>query len=223
MKHSKHLKTQKGAALVEYGLLVGLIAILAIVAVLSLGNTTRGIFNTVASTLSTQNDTAFSPSGGETTGTSTQPAPFDFSAGALETGSLPPTVLATFTIDTVNNGLSGSSARRGYSSGTFGNPDYGELITGTTEGTILSIVSLDTPNNAPYAYLSLEFDTTANANQYGSFPLDVSCTSPGQTTITLDGSDILNGGSSGNSRWRWYNNVGGDFVDGATYECTITS
>lgn len=44
--------TSKGAALVEYGILVGLIAVLAIVAVLSLGSTVRDTFNQVSDTLS---------------------------------------------------------------------------------------------------------------------------------------------------------------------------
>lgn len=46
-------KTSKGAALVEYGILVGLIAVLAIVAVLNLGSTVRDTFNEVSDALST--------------------------------------------------------------------------------------------------------------------------------------------------------------------------
>jgi len=53
MKKLKNLiATSKGAALVEYGILVGLIAVLAIVAVLNLGNTVKSTFETVSSTLS---------------------------------------------------------------------------------------------------------------------------------------------------------------------------
>jgi len=53
MRKLKNLvATSKGAALVEYGILVGLIAVLAIVAVLNLGGTVRDTFTTVASELS---------------------------------------------------------------------------------------------------------------------------------------------------------------------------
>jgi surface protein len=48
----KKIKDNKGAALVEYGMLVGLIAVLAIVSVLTMGGTVRDIFNTVSDTLS---------------------------------------------------------------------------------------------------------------------------------------------------------------------------
>lgn len=52
MRKLKNLvATSKGAALVEYGILVGLIAVLAIVAVLNLGGTVRDTFTTVSSTL----------------------------------------------------------------------------------------------------------------------------------------------------------------------------
>lgn len=46
------LKKNKGAALVEYGILVGLIAVLSIVAVTTLGTTVKNTFETVATTLS---------------------------------------------------------------------------------------------------------------------------------------------------------------------------
>ena len=48
----KFMTAVKGAALVEYGILVGLIAVLAISAVLTLGQEIRGTFDTVNSTLS---------------------------------------------------------------------------------------------------------------------------------------------------------------------------
>jgi len=47
----KTMKNVKGAALVEYGLLVGLIAVVAIVAVQALGVKIEGVFNTVNSAL----------------------------------------------------------------------------------------------------------------------------------------------------------------------------
>lgn len=50
----KLFKTSKGAALVEYGLLVGLIAVLAIVAVIGLGTTTRDTFCEVSDTIGEQ-------------------------------------------------------------------------------------------------------------------------------------------------------------------------
>lgn len=46
--------TSKGAALVEYGILVGLIAVVAITAVLALGDTIAGVFQGVSDTLNTQ-------------------------------------------------------------------------------------------------------------------------------------------------------------------------
>lgn len=53
MRKIKNLiATSKGAALVEYGILVGLIAVLAIFAVLNLGETVRDTFTQVSSTLS---------------------------------------------------------------------------------------------------------------------------------------------------------------------------
>lgn len=51
MKMLKKLKNVKGAALVEYGILVGLIAVLAISAVLALGEEVQTVFSTVENTL----------------------------------------------------------------------------------------------------------------------------------------------------------------------------
>ena len=48
----KLMNAVKGAALVEYGILVGLIAVLAIGAVLTLGQEVNDTFETVTSTLS---------------------------------------------------------------------------------------------------------------------------------------------------------------------------
>lgn len=48
----KLVNSVKGAALVEYGILVGLIAVLAIGAVLALGEEIQATFETVESTLS---------------------------------------------------------------------------------------------------------------------------------------------------------------------------
>lgn len=47
----KMINSVKGAALVEYGILVGLIAVLAIGAVLALGEEVQDTFNTVTTTL----------------------------------------------------------------------------------------------------------------------------------------------------------------------------
>ena len=47
----KLMNSVKGAALVEYGILVGLIAVLAIGAVLTLGQQVQSTFNAVTSTL----------------------------------------------------------------------------------------------------------------------------------------------------------------------------
>lgn len=59
MRKLKNLvSTSKGAALVEYGILVGLIAVLAIVAVLNLGETVRQTFTQVSDTLSTSLNSA---------------------------------------------------------------------------------------------------------------------------------------------------------------------
>jgi pilus assembly protein Flp/PilA len=54
----KFMTAVKGAALVEYGILVGLIAVLAIGAVLALGTEINETFVTVSSTLSTNIDAA---------------------------------------------------------------------------------------------------------------------------------------------------------------------
>lgn len=52
MRKLKNLvATSKGAALVEYGILVGLIAVLSIVAVLNLGSTVKDTFENVSTTL----------------------------------------------------------------------------------------------------------------------------------------------------------------------------
>ena len=51
-------KSRKGAALVEYGILVGLIAVLAIVAVFNLGGMARNTFATVSSQVSQANASA---------------------------------------------------------------------------------------------------------------------------------------------------------------------
>ena len=56
----KLMKSVKGAALVEYGILVGLIAVLAIGAVLALGEEIQSTFQTVESTLSSNLDSATS-------------------------------------------------------------------------------------------------------------------------------------------------------------------
>ena len=44
---ARFLKNDEGAALVEYGLLVGLIAVVCIAAVGTLGTTIDGVFNTI--------------------------------------------------------------------------------------------------------------------------------------------------------------------------------
>lgn len=54
--------SEKGAALVEYGILVGLIAVLAIAAVLALGEQVRTVFETVDNTLASNLATATSGS-----------------------------------------------------------------------------------------------------------------------------------------------------------------
>jgi pilus assembly protein Flp/PilA len=46
------MKSIKGASLVEYGLLVGLIAVVAITAVTNLGSTVNEVFSSVATKLS---------------------------------------------------------------------------------------------------------------------------------------------------------------------------
>lgn len=51
----KFLKTSKGAALVEYGMLVGLIAVLAIVSVSTLGGTVRDVFGATQEALTENN------------------------------------------------------------------------------------------------------------------------------------------------------------------------
>jgi pilus assembly protein Flp/PilA len=44
---SRFAKDESGAALVEYGILVGLIAVVCIAAVTLLGTTIQGVFNTI--------------------------------------------------------------------------------------------------------------------------------------------------------------------------------
>jgi pilus assembly protein Flp/PilA len=44
---SRFAKNDEGAALVEYGILVGLIAVVCIAAVTLLGTTIQGVFNTI--------------------------------------------------------------------------------------------------------------------------------------------------------------------------------
>ena len=44
---SRFVKDESGAALVEYGILVGLIAVVCIAAVTLLGTTINGVFNTI--------------------------------------------------------------------------------------------------------------------------------------------------------------------------------
>jgi pilus assembly protein Flp/PilA len=44
---SRFVKDESGAALVEYGILVGLIAVVCIAAVTLLGTTIQGVFNTI--------------------------------------------------------------------------------------------------------------------------------------------------------------------------------
>ena len=59
------LRQNKGPALTEYGILVGLIAVLSIISVLSLGNTVQGTFSTVANTLSNRVLAVTDPQTGE--------------------------------------------------------------------------------------------------------------------------------------------------------------
>jgi len=47
----KFLRAEEGAALAEYGLLVGLIALACIVAITALGTSISGVFNQIATTL----------------------------------------------------------------------------------------------------------------------------------------------------------------------------
>lgn len=65
MSKIHRLRQNKGAALTEYGILVGLIAVLSIISVLSLGNTVQGTFSTVANTLSNRVLTVTDPQTGE--------------------------------------------------------------------------------------------------------------------------------------------------------------
>jgi len=58
----KLMNSVKGAALVEYGILVGLIAVLAIGAVLALGEEIQSTFQTVDTTLSSNVQSATSGS-----------------------------------------------------------------------------------------------------------------------------------------------------------------
>ncbi len=51
----KMIQNSKGAALVEYGILVGLIAVIAIAAVATLGGTIEGVFSTINATLLANN------------------------------------------------------------------------------------------------------------------------------------------------------------------------
>jgi pilus assembly protein Flp/PilA len=85
-----HKKT-KGAALIEYGILVGLIAVLAIVAVTRLGGTTKDTFRFVSDTLSSSIASAVTGTTGNaatTTLTPSGPAPMvgSFTMIAGETG-----------------------------------------------------------------------------------------------------------------------------------------
>src|SRR5215469_9149970 len=50
---SRFIKNDEGAALIEYGMLVGLIAVVCVVAVGTLGQTIVGYFNSINATLST--------------------------------------------------------------------------------------------------------------------------------------------------------------------------
>jgi pilus assembly protein Flp/PilA len=50
---SRFAKQDDGAALVEYGILVGLIAVVCIAAVGTLGTTIQGVFNTINADLTT--------------------------------------------------------------------------------------------------------------------------------------------------------------------------
>lgn len=47
----KTFKLEEGATMVEYGLMLALIAIVCIVAVAAIGTSAKSLFNTVASTL----------------------------------------------------------------------------------------------------------------------------------------------------------------------------
>lgn len=49
----KKMKSKKGAALIEYGIIVGLISIVSISIILSLGEEIKGVFTTVESELTT--------------------------------------------------------------------------------------------------------------------------------------------------------------------------
>ncbi len=50
--NTKFAKTERGASMVEYGLLIALIAVIAVVAVTALGNNTSKKFSSSASSLS---------------------------------------------------------------------------------------------------------------------------------------------------------------------------
>lgn len=55
LKRYKNLKNKKGAAIVEYGILIGLIAVLAITAISDLGEQIQGVFTAVNSALTDAN------------------------------------------------------------------------------------------------------------------------------------------------------------------------
>jgi Flp pilus assembly pilin Flp len=154
---TKKLRSIKAAALVEYGILVGLIAVLAIVAVLNLGSTVRDTFDQVSDALSTS--LASAQAGDTGSGSSDTTTPSTPIALAEHSFTAAPNPTNT---NVIGRGISSGTTQYGSTSSTTGTPAIVYITTHVTNNILF--VNMDGDTTTSLASNSLSCDNGLNVN-----------------------------------------------------------
>lgn len=186
-------RATKGAALVEYGILVGLIAVLSIIAVLSLGTTVRSTFDSVSSTLSSNINLATTQSTPITSSTPSS-APVSIDTVAFQ-AVIHPTVSAIV-------GFSN------YGSNTYGSP------TSDDGYTTLSVSTHSTNNHLFYI---VQGDHIADLSGNGEL-----LTCDNGISLNMDSAAVSLYDAGGNYSYFQFDGFTGPFlVPGSSYSCSV--
>lgn len=187
----KKIRSTKAAALVEYGILVGLIAVLAIVAVLNLGGTVRDTFDQVSGALSTS---LASAQAGETS-----------SSGSEATPSTP-TALAEHNFLAASHPTVPDIVGRGVASGT----PYGSTYSTTGSP---AIVYVTTHNANNHLFINIDGDTTSSFSSNS-----LSCDNG--INVNFADADVISF-SNPNTYYQFDNFTSPHFVSGQDYTCSV--